>query len=108
MFHVEQSKPISPDNPGSNGETTMATQKTEKPETATPKQRKARTPKTLTPLEAQVLASLNEQKATARALRGIAKAVSQLSHAQAQDVLQTAVDSLENQPQTADTDGPAS
>lgn len=76
----------------------MANQKTEKPETATPKQRKARVPKTLTPLEAQVLAGLNEQKATARALRGVAKAVAQLTHAQALHVLQTAVESLENQP----------
>lgn len=90
----------------------MATQKTEKPETATSaataKQRKQRVPKTLTPLEAQVLASLNEQKAEARALRGIAKAVAQLTHAQALDVLQTAVESLENQPPTADADGSAS
>jgi len=108
MFHVEQSKPISPDNPGSNGETTMATQKTEKPETATPKQRKARVPKTLTPLEAQVLAGLNEQKVTARALRGIAKAVSQLGTAQAKHVLTTALESLENMPPVADTDGSAS
>ena len=76
----------------------MAPQKTEKHETATPKQRKARTPKTLTPLESQVLASLNEQKAMARALRGVAKAVAQLTHAQALHVLQTAVESLENQP----------
>ena len=79
----------------------MATQKTEKPETTTAaaaKQRKQRAPKTLTPLEAQVLECLNEQKATARALRGVAKAVAQLTHAQALHVLQTAVESLENQP----------
>lgn len=86
----------------------MATQKTEKPETATPKQRKARTPKTLTPLEAQILECLNDKTLFTRALRGIAKAVSQLSHTQALHVLQTAVESLENQPPTADTDGSAS
>lgn len=86
----------------------MATQKTEKPETTTPKQRKARTPKTLTPLESQVLASLNEQKATARALRGVAKWVSQLGSSQALHVLRTAVESLENMPPVADTDGSAS
>lgn len=89
----------------------MATQKTEKPETTTAtaaKQRKARVPKTLTPLEAQVLAGLNEQKVTARALRGIAKAVSQLGTAQAKHVLTTALESLENMPPVADTDGSAS
>jgi hypothetical protein len=90
----------------------MATQKTEKPETATPtaagKQRKQRVPKTLTPLEAQVLASLNEQKVTARALCGVAKAVSQLGTAQAKHILTTALESLENMPPVADNDGSAS
>lgn len=99
MFHVEHSKPISPDNPGSNeGKTSMANTKTEKPETATSpatsKQRKPRTPKTLTPLEAQIVESLNEQKAVERALRGIAKAVSKLSSGQALEVLNKAVASI--------------
>lgn len=101
MFHVEHSKPISPDNPGSNeGKTSMANTKPEKPETAnspaTSKQRKPRAPKKLTPLEAQVVASLAEQKTVTRALRGVAKAVANLSPAQAQHVLTTALESLEN------------
>ena len=109
MFHVEQSKPISPDNPGSNeGKTSMATTKTEKPEPATPKQRKARTPKTLTPLEAQVVASLSEQKLVTRALRGVAKAVSQLGTAQAKHVLTTALDALEDMPPVAEAESAGS
>lgn len=90
----------------------MANQKTEKPETATSaataKQRKQRVPKTLTPVELAVIESLNEQKAEARALRGIAKAVSHLGQVQALHVLTTAVKSLENQLPTADTDGSGS
>ena len=108
MFHVEHSKPISPDNPGSNeGKTSMANTKTEKSETTTPsataKQRKPRTPKTLSPLEAQVVASLAEQKTVTRALRGVAKAVANLSPAKAQHVLTTALESLENLPPSEPT-----
>lgn len=76
----------------------MATTKTEKPGTATPdapaKQRKPRTPKPITPLEAQVLAGLNDQKAVTRALRGVAKAVSKLSAEQARTVLGTALEAV--------------
>ena len=111
MFHVEHSKPISPDNPGSNeGKTSMANTKTEKPETTTPtaKQRKARTPKVLTPLEAQVVASLSEQKLVTRALRGVAKAVSQLGTAQAKHVLTTALDALEDMPPVAEAEAAGS
>lgn len=85
----------------------MATTKTEKHETAATsaaaKPRKPRVPKTLTPLEAQVVASLAEQKTVTRALRGVAKAVANLSPAKAQHVLTTALESLENLPPSEPT-----
>jgi len=82
----------------------MATQKTEKPSNPNPNQnptvkvRKPRTPHTPTALELRVTESLHAQKAVARALRGVAKAVSKLPLDQAHDVLETALESLKTAP----------
>lgn len=57
-------------------------------ETQIKKARKPRNPRVVTPLEASVLASLDEQRATNAAIRGIAKAISGLTPVQAGDVLE--------------------
>jgi hypothetical protein len=57
-------------------------------ETQIKKARKPRTPRAVTPLEASVLATLDEQKVTNAAIRGIAKAISGLTPVQAGEVLE--------------------
>ncbi len=73
--------------------------KTEKPSNQNPNPsekapRKPRTPHTPTALEQRVTESLAAQKLVARALRGVAKAVSKLSPEQARTVLGTALEAV--------------
>ena len=57
-------------------------------ETQIKEARKPRIPRAVTPLEASVLATLDEQKVTNVAIRGIAKAISGLTPVQAGEVLE--------------------
>lgn len=63
-------------------------------ETQIKKARKPRTPRVATPLEASVLASLDEQRVTNAAIRGIAKAISGLTPAQAGEVLERVLEKI--------------